>query len=268
MTATEPRDASRGSAGRWGPLWGARPRDWAISEDQQLPTYRAAADRVGIDRGMAVLDVGCGTGRFLQLAAERGARTSGLDASEELLALARERLEGAELIAGEMEALPWPDDSFDLVTGFNSFFFAHDIVAALREAARVARPGASVVVGVWGDPERCDLEVVRMVMRRHAPPPPGPSNVPALWQPGTAEQIAREGDLEPIEAFEISWGYEYKDEEEAGRALIAPMGLAAIVGPEREPAVRAEIVTAIAPFRRADGSYRLTNEFRILLARA
>jgi ubiquinone/menaquinone biosynthesis C-methylase UbiE len=45
-----------------------------------------------------------------------------------------------------MEALPWPDDSFELVTGLNSFFFANDMVTALREAARVAKPGAPVVI--------------------------------------------------------------------------------------------------------------------------
>jgi ubiquinone/menaquinone biosynthesis C-methylase UbiE len=39
-----------------------------------------------------------------------------------------------------MEQLPWGDDRFDLVTGFNSFF-ANDIVAALREASRVAKAG-------------------------------------------------------------------------------------------------------------------------------
>jgi ubiquinone/menaquinone biosynthesis C-methylase UbiE len=49
-----------------------------------------------------------------------------------------------------MEALPYADDAFDLVTGFTSFFFANDIVAALREAARVAKPAGPVVIQVWG----------------------------------------------------------------------------------------------------------------------
>jgi ubiquinone/menaquinone biosynthesis C-methylase UbiE len=42
------------------------------------------------------------------------------------------------------------------VTGFNSFFFATDMVRALREARRVARPGASVAITVFGRPERCE----------------------------------------------------------------------------------------------------------------
>ena len=60
----------------------------------------------------------------------------------------------ADLRVGDMEALPYDDDTFDLVTGFNSFFFANDIVAAVREAGRVAKPGAPVVIQVWGAHER------------------------------------------------------------------------------------------------------------------
>ena len=46
------------SAERWGPLWGARPDDWAYSEEQQVPTYEAAAnlgqwDRAANERAMA-----------------------------------------------------------------------------------------------------------------------------------------------------------------------------------------------------------------------
>src|SRR6266508_4869878 len=131
---------SPGSATRWGPLCGARPADWALSEDQQLPTYEAALERTGLAPGWRVLDIGSGAGAFLRLVAERGGSPHGLDASESLIALAHTRLPNADLRAGEMEDLPWDNDSFDLVTGFNSFFFANDMIAALRDAGRVAKP--------------------------------------------------------------------------------------------------------------------------------
>jgi ubiquinone/menaquinone biosynthesis C-methylase UbiE len=134
---TDQATASPGSATRWGPLWGARPADWALSEDQQLPTYEAALHHTGLERGWRVLDVGCGAGSFLHLVAERGAAPYGIDASESLIAFARTRLPEADLRVGEMQELPWDDGSFDLVTGFNSFFFGDDMVAALREARRL-----------------------------------------------------------------------------------------------------------------------------------
>ena len=64
--------APTGSAERWGPLWGARPIDWAMSEDQQTPTYEAALERIDLKPGQLVLDVGCGVGTFLRLVADRG----------------------------------------------------------------------------------------------------------------------------------------------------------------------------------------------------
>jgi hypothetical protein len=58
--------ATPGSATRWGPLWGARPGDWATSEDQQVPTYEEALRHVGLQAGEQVLDIGCGVGAFLR----------------------------------------------------------------------------------------------------------------------------------------------------------------------------------------------------------
>jgi cyclopropane fatty-acyl-phospholipid synthase-like methyltransferase len=66
------------SAERWGPLWGARPDDWAISEEQHLPSYEAALERVTLAPGQRVLDIGCGVGVFLGLVAKRGAVPHGI----------------------------------------------------------------------------------------------------------------------------------------------------------------------------------------------
>lgn len=258
-----------GSAERWGPLWGARPDDWALSEDQQIPTYEAALERADLKAGQRVLDIGCGAGAFLRLAVDRGAQAFGLDAAEALIEVARIRLPEADLRVGEMEALPYEDDTFDLVAGFNSFFFANDMVAALREAGRVAKPGAPVVIQVWGPHERNALEAMKEIARPFLPPrPPDAPPEPELWRPGVLKQMATEAGLEPGEAFDISWAYEYPDADTLGRAIMAPAGIAVLVGPERETEVRTAIVDGLARFRTEQGSYRLRNEFRCLIARA
>ncbi len=264
MTITE-----TGSATHWGPLWGSRPADWELSEVKQGPTYEAVIDRLGIGVGQEVLDVACGVGAFLRLAADRGARVSGLDASEELLALARVSVPEADLRQGDMEALPFEDAAFDAVTGFNSFFFAEDMVVALREAGRVAKPGAPVVIQVWGAPERCALEAMKLIARAFMPPPPPDAPAPPrLYEPGVLEAIAERAGLGAESSFDVAWAYEYADEDELGRAMLAPMGLGAVVGPDREPEVRAKIIAALAGHRRDDGSYRLENEFHVVVARA
>lgn len=258
-----------GSASRWGPLWGARPDDWATSEDQQLPTYEEALRHVGLEPSQRVLDVGCGVGAFLRLVAERGGEPFGIDASEALIEFARRRLPDADLCVGEMQDLPYDDNTFDLVTGFNSFFFANDMVAALREAGRVAKPDAPVVIQVWGAHAKCDLEALKMVARPLLPPRPldAPPD-PDLSQPGALEALATQAGLTPGITFQTTWALEYADRETLGRALVAPAGLATLAGPEREGAVKAAIVEALAPYRTADGSYRLSNEYHYLIARA
>jgi ubiquinone/menaquinone biosynthesis C-methylase UbiE len=232
MSATAPLSER---AAQWGRLWGSRALDWAASEEQQLPTYEEAIRRVGVSGGQRVLDVGCGSGVFLRAAADLGADVYGIDASEALLELARQRVPEADLRLGDIEALPYDDDCFDVVAGFNSFFFAVDLVAALREAQRVAKPGAPVVIQVWGRHERCDLEAMKVVVRPFLPPrPPDAPPEPELWAPGVLEEIATSAGLTPESTFDVSWAFEYADVDELARAMLAPAGIADLVGPSHE----------------------------------
>jgi SAM-dependent methyltransferase len=140
----------KGSGRRWGPLFGARASVWADTwEGPQgwgAPLYEHVIQRAEIGRGTTVLDCGCGAGRFVRLAAERGANVAGIDAANELIEIAARRSPQADLRVGDFEALPWPDGSFDVVTGFSTFQFADDHVRALAEARRVSRGRVWVVV--------------------------------------------------------------------------------------------------------------------------
>jgi hypothetical protein len=101
--------------------------------------------------------------------------------------------------------------------------------------------------------------------------PPRPADAPpepAYGRPAVLEAMATEAGLTPEEAFETRWAYEYPDEETLSRALVAPAGIAALVGPSREDALKAAIVEGLAPYRTDEGGYRLHNEYRSLIARA
>jgi SAM-dependent methyltransferase len=216
-----------------------------------------------------VLDIGCGAGAFPRLVAERGGEPYGIDPSDALIEFARRRLPDADLRVGEMEDLPWEPETFDLVTGFNSFFFANDMVAALREAGRVAKPGAPVVIQVWGAHQRCDLEAMKHLARPFLPPrPPDAPPDPDLSQPGALQALARQAGLTPDNEFDATWVLEYPDAETLGRALVAVAGLAVLAGPEREQELKTTIVDGLAPYHNPDGSYQLSNEFHYLIAHA
>jgi ubiquinone/menaquinone biosynthesis C-methylase UbiE len=256
---------STSSAQFWGRLWGTLPTDWAGVEEAQLPTYETAIERLGIGDGQVVLDLGCGSGVFLRAAADRGAQVAGLDAAEGLLSIARRRVPEAVLLRGDMQELPFADDTFDVVTGFSSLFFADDMTRALREACRVCKPGGTVLAQVFGRPERCSLEA----MKRAIVPLLGiEGDEPAYWRFDLLESVAREAGLTPLESFYTSWAYEFADDAEMLSAMLsAGSAVAAVEHAGREPVVEA-ICGSLAPYREADGSYVMPNEWHYLVARA
>ncbi|MCC7534773.1 MAG: class I SAM-dependent methyltransferase [Deltaproteobacteria bacterium] len=97
-------------------------------------------------QGLEVLEVGCGTGHWLERLSATGARVTGIDASREMLAAARARLPEAELVHGRAESLPWPDARFDRVLCVNAIHHFDDKRAFVREARRVVRSGGSAVI--------------------------------------------------------------------------------------------------------------------------
>ena len=95
--------------------------------------------------------------------------------------------------------------------------------------------------------------------------PPRPADAPPEYSaPGVLERLAREAGLEPDERFETRHAFEYPDDETLGRAMMAPAGIATLVGPEREDEVRAAIVEGLAPFRTPEGDYRLENVHSVI----
>jgi SAM-dependent methyltransferase len=261
--ATMTAPSMSASARMWGSLWGDRPRAWALSEEQQTPMYEEALRCVEVGPGERVLDVGCGTGVFLRMCADRGAIVSGLDAAEGLLSIARARVPEADLRLEDLQVLPYPDDTFDVVTGFTSLFFADDMVGALRETARVARPGAPVVIQVFGRPEHCDLEAVKLAIAAYRPG----GTEEQYWRPGMVDELAVEAGLVVERSFDSTWAYSYADDEALGDAMLAAGGAAAVAG-AREPELRADILRALAGCRQPDCSYRVSNEWHVVIARA
>lgn len=113
-------------------------------------------------RAGKLLDIGTGTGRLLELAAPRVESALGVDASREMLALARARLAERHLShcavrQADMYRLPLPDAAFDVVTLQMVLHYAEDPPAALAEAARVVVPGGLLLVVDLAPHERTDV---------------------------------------------------------------------------------------------------------------
>ncbi len=125
-------------------------------ETQALGLDAAALEAAILDalpaRLDTLLDIGTGTGRLLELAAPRARHALGVDASREMLALARARLserglaERAAVRLADMYRLPIADASQEAVTMQMVLHYAEDPAAALAEAARVLKPGGLLLL--------------------------------------------------------------------------------------------------------------------------
>ncbi len=114
---------------------------------------RALVTFAGQPPGLRVLEVGCGTGHWLDILARAGARVTGLDRSAEMLRIAAARVPGATLAQGDAGRLPWEDASFDRVVCVNAIHHFPDAAAFVAEARRVLAPGGALqVIGL--DPSR------------------------------------------------------------------------------------------------------------------
>ena len=116
-----------------------------------------AADLARVGVGSMALDVATGTGDLALALQRRGAEVTGLDFSQEMLTLAREKGPGITWQAGNALELPFGDGEFDAATvGFGARNF-DDLGRGLREMARVVRPGGRVVVLEITTPQRPPL---------------------------------------------------------------------------------------------------------------
>ncbi len=251
-----------------GRLWGARARDWAeVQEGQCAAAYHSVLDQARVGRSTNHLDVGCGAGLATQLSAERGAKVAGIDAAALLLDIARERVPSGDFRQCDLEALPFEDDTFDLVTGFNSFQYAGDPAQALREAGRVVKPGGMVVIITWGEPAGMEAAALVAALKPLLPaPPPGAPGPFALSDETALRAFAIAGGLKPGALFDVATQWSYPDEPTALRGLNSSGVAFRAMETSGEIELVAAHRAALAPFRQSDGSFRISARFRCLVA--
>jgi SAM-dependent methyltransferase len=186
-----------------------------------------------------------------------------------MIEVARERLPDGDFRVGDMESLPWPDASFDVITGFNSFQFARNPVTALADARRVLAPGGKLGMVIWAPPNESQQPGVMAAIAALAPPQPAGAPGPfALSAPGVAESVLEQAGMRVQDRGAVPEVIEYPDADAACRSMMAgSAGVRAIqqVGEER---VRQAILEPLETFRVASGGYRFENRFRYLIAEA
>lgn len=257
-----------GSKAIQGRLWGQRPQDWAtIQEKTGKDGYFYVLDFLKLAANDKLLDVGCGSGLFSSMAHEIGAGVTGIDATEELITEAKLRAPDVIFITGEMEELPFADNSFDVVCGFNSFQYAASTKNALTEAKRVLKTGGKLVVMVWGNKEDCEAATyLRAIGSLLPPPPPGAPGPFALSENQLLENVLQEVSFKVIDKTDVPSVWNYPDMETALKGLLSAGPAAKAIEHSGFEKVYQTILTAAQPYVQSNGCVIYKNKYRVVIA--
>lgn len=249
-----------------GTAWGHAPVDWAYRfESHTRDAVEHVFGLLRIGDGRSLLDVACGAGYALGRAHRLGASVAGIDASAELIEIARRRAPAGDVVAGSMFELPWGDESFDVVTSFNGIWGGCG--EAVAEAYRVLRPGGRLAITFWGPGAALDLRDYLIVVGSTAPGIAAEfKGLASIGAPGVAESLVEEAGFDVVERGHTTAVLEAVNGDDLWAALRSAGAAVPSLEHTGEDEVRRRSLEAVAPFRAPDGSYRLENQITHVIA--
>lgn len=248
-----------------GELWSSDPRAWAETAEGRIrPLYEQVLERLHPLPGTRLLDAGCGSGLFAELAARGGADVIGLDAAPGLVEYARRRRPAARYVIEDLEHMPFRDGSFDVVTAFNSVLYAADPRRALAEIARVTVPAGRAVVTVGAGPEQAEsAAMINSLARRDEVPGRG---ILDLADADAARGALLDAGFAAVSTADIAFDVGFATEDDAVAAQLPAGPVAAAVRHSGRAAVEAALRSFFARRARPDGTVHMGLVFRCHLA--
>jgi SAM-dependent methyltransferase len=261
-----------GSATIQGSLWNHNPSGWNIQERLHIPIFEAMLSAANVATGTRILDAGCGTGTASVLAAARGAKVTGIDAAEGLIAFVSKAVPDGCFTVGDIQSFDFPDESFDVVFAANCVQYAEDPLATLREFKRVCKKGGTVVACLFGPPENIDYKAVFAAAKAAMPPPPAdakPGGPFTLSAPGILEALFKDAGLEITGTGKANCPFSYDNFAQKWEYSLGAgpyQGMMKVIG---ESKMKEAIQLGCKNFTHDDGSIVFpTNEFIYVAGKA
>lgn len=252
-----------GSSMVQGMLWGAAANDWAeLQEPTYLPLWTAMLDSVGVKAGMSIFDAGCGAGGLSALAAKRGAKVSGIDAADQMIALAKKAVPGGDFRVGDLEELPFAGQTYQMVFAANSVQYCTSPVSAVRELKRVCKANGRVVVGVWGRPQDCHMYDIMEAIAQVVPggsPKDGPF---AFSEPDELENLMMNAGLVVMSTKGVECPHTYPDIDTFWRAMSSTGPVQRAIQIVDLEKIQDAVMEAVRRYIKPDGTIKMENRFR------
>jgi SAM-dependent methyltransferase len=206
----------------------------------------ALLDAAGVRAGHSVVDVACGPGDLVAMAARRGANASGVDLAEGMVDAARLAHPGLDFRLGDAEDLPLPGESADAVLG--GFILNHlpHPERCTAECARVLRPGGGAAFAVWDQPGRARLvallgdAVEQAGGDRSAGVPEGPDDF-RFADHGEMRGLLEGAGLEQARVESHELAIEVEDADELWEGLMGGLVRAPAAVEAQDPDIRARV---------------------------
>lgn len=251
-----------------GQLWSVAPDFWTYHfEPWFSPMYRHVLSTLNLNEDHSVLDAGCGSGLFTTMAAKTGAKLIGIDAAPGLLEVARRRNPGINFLEEDLEAMPFADNSFDVVAGFNSFQYAGSFESALVEAKRVLKSGGRLVLAIWAKPALSDATNILKAIGTLLPPlPPDHPGPFALSEDGKIEGTLEKNGIKLHSRTVVACPFNYASLEDGVKSFMGTGPAAAAINHTKDKKlVEDTIAKALKEFNTADGLHFLQNHFLVFV---
>lgn len=251
-----------------GELWGKNPKDWAlIQEATGNSGYEHVFEFLKPSSADKLLDVGCGSGLFSNLAHVKGVNVTGIDASPPLIEQAKKRNSSINFLTGEMEELPFDDHIFDVVCAFNSIQYAESVENAILESKRVLKEKGQLVIMIWGNKEDCEAGSFLKTIGDLLPlAPPGAGGPFALSGNKLLENIIKDCGLKIIDNTDVASIWDYPNADTALKGLLSAGPTAKAIKNSGFKKVYEESAKAIEPYRQKNGRVVYKNMFRVVIS--